>query len=135
MLSGPLDQRKPGISVVVASKVGAPFVDQCLSSLEDQAGRHGAEVLVVAAGTEAYAARIAEDFRWVRVIHESRVSEVPALRRRGVEEARGDLLAVIEEHCSAAEDWLDRIREAHASGDYGAVGGPIDDAGYDRLRD
>lgn len=124
-----------GISVVIASKVGAPFLDQCLRSLEQQAASQGAEVLVVAAGPKATFAHIERDFPWVRFIHETRVGQVPALRRRGVEEARGELIAIIEEHCSAAADWLQRIRDAHAGGDFAAVGGPIADADYDRLRD
>jgi hypothetical protein len=52
-----------------------------------------------------------------------------------VEEARGEIIAIIEEHCLAAPDWLERALEAHAGGNYGAVGGPILDHGYRRLRD
>jgi hypothetical protein len=60
---------------------------------------------------------------------------VPALRRRGVEEARGDFVALIEEHCSAKADWLEQALRAHSTGDYGAVGGPVVDFDYPRLRD
>ena len=50
------------ISVVIASIVGAPFIDDCLMSLERQAKDCGAEVLVVACGTAEYADRIAQKF-------------------------------------------------------------------------
>lgn len=123
------------VSVVVASKVGRPFVDQCLGSLEQQARELGAEVVVVAAGPEAQARRIAADYPWARVVHDPALRKVPALRRRGVEETGGALVAVIEEHCAAAKDWLRRAIDAHGRGDYGAVGGPIVDDDYARLRD
>jgi glycosyltransferase involved in cell wall biosynthesis len=125
----------PKVSVVVASKVGAPFLDQCLASLREQAHALDAEVIVVAAGTSERAERIAADFPWTRTIHAPEISGVPALRRRGVEAAAGEFIAVIEEHCSAAPDWLATALGAHARGRYAAVGGPIVDFDYDRLPD
>jgi len=123
------------VSVVIASLVGPPFIDDCLTSLEGQAREHGAEVMVVACGTAAYAERIAQKFPWVRVIHRAERETVPDLRRRGVEEARGAVVAIIEEHCLAAPDWLERALEAGAGGEYGVVGGPVADNNYGRLRD
>jgi glycosyltransferase involved in cell wall biosynthesis len=123
------------VSVVIASIVGAPFIDECLMSLERQAKDCGAEIIVVACGTAAYADRLVSKFPWVRVIHRAERETVPDLRRRGVEEASGDIVAIIEEHCLAAPDWLPRAIEAHAGGGYGVVGGPVADHNYKRLRD
>jgi glycosyltransferase involved in cell wall biosynthesis len=125
----------PGISIVVASKVGSPFIDQCLNSLASEAGEFKAEVIVVAAGEPSYAERIAATFPWTKVIHAADLSKVPALRRRGVDEAKGEIIAIIEEHCSAAPNWLHRALAGHLMGRYGAVGGPIVDYNYSRLRD
>ena len=125
----------PGISIIVASKVGSPFIDQCLNSLASEAAELGAEVIVVAAGDLSYAERIAAAFPWTKVIHAADLLKVPALRRRGVDEARGEIVAIIEEHCSAAPDWLHRALAGHLMGRYGAVGGPIVDYNYSRLRD
>jgi glycosyltransferase involved in cell wall biosynthesis len=128
-----MDSRR--VSVVIASLVGAPFIDECLESLERQAKECPAEVIVVACGTAAEFERLAAKFSWVRVIHQKERETVPDLRRRGVEAASGTLVAIIEEHCVAAADWLQRAIEAHAGGDYGAVGGPVADSGYPRLVD
>jgi glycosyltransferase involved in cell wall biosynthesis len=125
----------PRLSVVVASKVGAPFIDQCLRSMENEVIQLEAEAIVVAAGSESYAARLAADFPWARVIHAPDLRRVPALRRRGVEAAAGEVVAIIEEHCSAAPDWLRCALAAHTTGEYGAVGGAIFDADYRRLTD
>jgi glycosyltransferase involved in cell wall biosynthesis len=123
------------ISVVIASKVGRPFIARCLESVESEARRQDGEVIVVVGGAEGDASSIAADFPWARVIHAPDLRTVPALRRRGVELATADLVAVIEEHCSAAPGWLQHALAAHSSAHYGAVGGPIVDYGYDRLRD
>jgi glycosyltransferase involved in cell wall biosynthesis len=127
--------KPPDISVVIASIVGAPFIDECLGSIEEQVREFAAEVIVVACGDSAYAERLARKFPWVRVIHRQERETIPELRRRGVKEARGAIVAIIEEHCLAAPDWLRRAMEAHAGGDYGVVGGPVVDSAYKRLRD
>jgi glycosyltransferase involved in cell wall biosynthesis len=125
----------PRVSVVIASIVGPPFIDECLDSLEQQAKQSGAEVIVVACGSAEYADRIARKFPWVRIIHRAARETVPGLRRHGVEEASGEIVAIIEEHCLAAPDWLRQASEAFAGGDFGVVGGPVVDHAYVRLRD
>ncbi len=125
----------PKISVIIASKVGAPFIDQCLESIRAETRMLDAEVIVVAAGAADYAARLARDFPWTRVVHAPDVRKVPALRRRGLEQSSGDHIAIIEEHCSAKDDWLTKGIAAHARGRYAAVGGPVADFDYDRLPD
>jgi glycosyltransferase involved in cell wall biosynthesis len=115
--------------------VGPPFIDDCLKSVKEQADRLGAEVIVVACGTSEYAGRIGKEFPWVRVIHRPVRETIPALRRSGVEAAQGDIVAIIEEHCLAAPDWLDRACEAFEKGDCGVAGGPVLDYSYKRLRD
>ena len=123
------------VSVVVASKVGPPFIDQCLASLKDEVIALGAEAIVVAAASGASVSRMSAAYPWARIIRAAGLDTVPSLRRRGVEEATGELVAVIEEHCSAGADWLRHAIAAHSSGEYGAVGGAISARDYERLRD
>ncbi|MCI0467775.1 MAG: glycosyltransferase family 2 protein [Beijerinckiaceae bacterium] len=125
----------PPISVVIASKVGAPFIDFCLQSLEAQAKAIAAEVIVVVTSESSYAARLTVDYPWARVIKSTATTQVPALRRIGVQAARGALIVIIEEHCSAAPDWLACACAALKSGVYGAAGGPVADYDYKRLPD
>ena len=125
----------PTISVVIASKVGSPFIEQCLESIRSEVAEVGAEAIVITSGRATYTAQLAAQFPWARIVQAPELEHVPALRRRGVEEATGELVAIIEEHCSAASDWLRQALAAHAKGNYGAVGGAISDYNYDRLRD
>ena len=125
----------PRVSVVIASLVGAPFIDECLDSIKHQSNEWGAEVIVVACGPAEYATRIERKFPWVRVIHRATRETIPDLRKRGAEEASGEVIAIIEEHCLAAPDWLSRLMDAHAGREYGVVGGPVVDHAYARLRD
>ena len=104
MESGQSANSAKEISIVIASKVGQPFVDECIESIKAEVEALGAEAIVVAAGSDQYAARIAKKFPWVRVIHVPPSFGIPACRSRGVEEAQGDIVAVIEEHCLAAPD-------------------------------
>jgi glycosyltransferase involved in cell wall biosynthesis len=127
--------KRPRVSVVIASLVGTPFIDECLASLERQAAELEAEVIVVACGPPEYTEGIARKVPWVRVIHRAERETVPELRKRGVEEASGEVIAIIEEHCVAAPDWLVRALDAHACGKFGVVGGPVVDNAYTRLRD
>jgi len=126
----------PGsVSLVIASLVGPPFIDECIESVEQQAKSRGTEVIVVACGTAEYAGRIARKFPWVRVIHRAERETVPELRLHGVDAATGEIIAVIEEHCLAAPDWLSRAVEGFKGEECGVVGGPVVNRGYSRLRD
>jgi hypothetical protein len=64
------------------------------------------------------------------------------LRRHGVDRATGEIVAVLEEHCTAPPGWLEAIGDAfgNAGNEEGmrplnAIGGPILDDDYARIRD
>ncbi|MGH7665462.1 MAG: glycosyltransferase [Gemmatimonadaceae bacterium] len=125
----------PPASVVIASIVGHPFLDECLRSIEREVAELGAEVIVISCGAATYMDRLRAGFPWITLLHRPVRETVPMLRRRGVEQARGGVVAVIEEHCVAGEGWLRAALDAHATGEYAAVGGPVADNGYPRLVD
>lgn len=123
------------VSVVVASIVGGAFLDACLTSLEDQVRALDAQVLVVSCGNTDEVARLRRCFPWVKVHHHPKRETIPALRRLGVRQASGGVVAIIEEHCTADAGWLSAALDAHRSGHYGAVGGAVADHAYERLVD
>lgn len=125
---------KPRLSVVIASCVGAPFIDRCLESLEAQISGTDIECIVVDRAGEDVASRIERDFAWTRVIRRPPGESVPDLRRAGVVEAKADYVAIIEEHCLAHEDWIATIMRG-TDEPIGALGGVVEDANYNRLTD
>jgi len=122
--------------VVIASGAGGPFLFRCLDSLREQAAAQGAEVFVVDRCGDETQARLARDYPFVTVVQadlDHRPS-VPELRQLGVRRARGDVVAVIEEHCVAAPNWLETIRASFRDSDV-AIGGPMLPQEYGRVRD
>jgi glycosyltransferase involved in cell wall biosynthesis len=126
----------PTISVVIASGEGGQFLFRCLDSLRAQAAAEDAEVIVVDRCGERTRSRLQEAYQFVKVVPadlDHRPS-VPELRQLGVQRAGGDIVAVIEEHCVAAPDWLKTIRTSFHDGDV-AIGGPMLPIEYGRMRD
>ncbi len=124
----------PRVSVVIASVVGAPFIDECLESVFAQRGSPEFEVLVVDCQGPENTARLAGRFPQARLIPCGSRETVPHMRRLGVEQAQGEFVAIIEEHCLAREDWMATLTGAFTAR-YAAVGGPVFDYNYHRLRD
>jgi glycosyltransferase involved in cell wall biosynthesis len=124
----------PKVSVVIASIVGAPFIDECLASVFAQKNAPSFEVIVVDCRGPENVARLAQRFPEARFVQLDQRETVPRLRRLGVEQARGEIVAVIEEHCLAADNWLAALGSAFSPG-YVAVGGPVAFRKDSRLRD
>jgi glycosyltransferase involved in cell wall biosynthesis len=127
-------QTAPVLSVVIASIVGQPFIDDCLASVFAQKNAPPFEVIVVDCRGPENVARLRKAFPKTRFIEVAHRESVPQLRAIGVQHAEGPIIAVIEEHCLAADDWLATLSAAF-SADYVAVGGPVDFRPDGRLRD
>jgi len=126
----------PRVSVVVASGAGGDFLPRCLESLRDQVDPAHTEVLVVDRCGGETAARVRRRHPFVTLI-EPRLDHrpgVPELRAIGAERARGDVVAILEEHCVAPPNWIATIRSSFRPDD-AAIGGPILPQDYGRLRD
>ena len=131
----------PSVSIVIASGAGGDFLFRLLASLEHQVGAegNGVETIVVDRMGSATVEHLRRDYPWVKTVpapaqpEGGRIS-VPALRAIGVEHARGEIVAVIEEHCRAPEGWLRAIRDSFQPDD-AAIGGPILDDAFTRRRD
>jgi hypothetical protein len=126
----------PTLSVVIASGAGGEFLFRCLDSLREQAKAQGAEVIVVDRCGGETRVRLERDYPFVTLVPaklDHRAS-VPELRAMGVGRAQGDIVAIIEEHCVAAPDWLQTIRTSFRAGDV-AIGGPMLPQDFNRVRD
>jgi hypothetical protein len=115
----------PRFSVVIASVNGWEMLGPTLLALDAQPGRADMEIIVVeAVGGETRRALLAHRPR-VEVIAVDAKRTIPALRHLGVVRARGDLVAILEDHGEVDPDWAASLIEAH-EGPWGAVGGVVE---------
>jgi glycosyltransferase involved in cell wall biosynthesis len=114
----------PFTSVVVPVRNGERTLDACLRSLVDQdypPDRH--EILVVDNGSTDRTAEIIGSYP-VRRLYEPKRG-VSNARNRGIEEARGEIVAFIDGDCVAVSSWLRTLVAPFADPDVGCVGGEL----------
>ena len=120
------------LSVIVTCTQPWPEVRGCLERLTTQM-RAGETELIVADGSACgLDAKAAERVRWLRFPdrgpHE--------LRLLALTEARGDVVAITEDHCDVAPDWCEQVLDAHnRHPDAVAIAGPVANGAASRLMD
>jgi Glycosyl transferase family 2 len=114
----------PELSVVVASVNGWDVLGPTLDALDAQPERGRMEVIVVEAVGRAVRDRL-RGRRPAAVVVESDRQPIPRLRYSGVCRARGEVVAILEDHGRVAPDWASTVLEAH-KGPWGAVGGAVE---------
>lgn len=113
-------------SVVVASNRETALLDQCLASLREQCHRVDARLIVARpADADPPLDALRKLYPQVQFVTAPR-SDIPSLRGAGLAHATGEASAVTEDHCVAADDWLDELSGALAGSD--VVGGGMGNA-------
>ena len=111
--------------MVLATIEPWPDLAKCLAVLEPQVAAVGGEIIVGDGhGAALDAARVAASDRlsWIRIPGAS----VFELRARAVEAARGEIIALTEDHCIVGADWCAQILEAfRRNPDAMGVTGPV----------
>jgi glycosyltransferase involved in cell wall biosynthesis len=112
------------LSVVIPCYNSKSTILACLESLYRQSEAPGEVILVDSSGDDTLDI-VAEHYPEVRRFRFScRMFPGPA-RNRGVELAKGQVIAFIDADCIAAPDWIARIAAQHAAG-HQIVGGAVD---------
>ena len=124
---------RPAASVVVASFRGLDLLAQCLDSLRPQCQQLGIELIVARAHREA-PDRLVGIATGCRVVPAPATADIPRLRGIGVAEARGEWVALTEDHCVADPGWLDALMAAVGSEDH-VLGGSMGNAKSERATD
>ncbi|MFQ5615522.1 MAG: glycosyltransferase, partial [Anaerolineales bacterium] len=156
----------PLLSVVVASVNGRPYIDACLASLHNQEHVHSAQfnnpkskinnpksqiqnqqsqIIVVDRVGEGVTRFVQRDYPAVCLIATDSVfpncKSLAELRAIGIKAARGQVIAITEDHCIAPPNWFAAILQAHndhppdATHPPDAIGGAVDNAATGRLLD
>lgn len=114
------------IAVAIASFRARHLLEACLASLEDQCRAHGAAIVVARDAACSDLERLAADHPAVRFIAAPAGANIPRLRALALAQATGDWVALSEDHCVAAPDWLTQLLAA--ADDVHVVGGAMDNA-------
>ncbi len=121
----------PVLSVVVVCLYGRPVLERCLQALSDRVPSPAGEIVVV--GPEARVADTVDKLRprypGIRWVAASDQTTVPQMRSLGIEAARGQSIALIEDDCVISESWWAAAVRKSAE-DVGAMGGPIEPGDY-----
>ena len=112
----------PKLSVVIAAWNGIGAARACLASLARQAADCAAEVILAA---NFPAAPLEFEYLSVRVLVLEEKATVPMLRAAGVAAARGEIVALTEDHVRFDAGWCRAMLAAHEL-PHAAVGGSID---------
>jgi SAM-dependent methyltransferase len=123
----PSPRQGPTISVVIASaEENGPLIE-CLEALDRQIDPPDHEILVIECGGSETSETVRSRFPHVCIIKMNSGTPIPRLRAEGIAQARGRIVAITEDHCLPAPDWLKSIADAHAAG-HPVVGGEIENA-------
>ena len=113
------------LSVILATTEPWPDLANCLQVLAPQVAAVGGEIVVGDGhGAALDASRAADSSRlsWVRLPGAS----VFELRARAVERARGEIIALTEDHCLVGRDWCQQILHVFSTNpEVMAVTGPV----------
>jgi hypothetical protein len=124
----------PDLSVVVPSVNGWADLEGALAALEANGSDVRLEVLVPERCGEPVRRRIAERFPGVRILAVPSSATIPEMRSLAFSAARGDAVAVIEDHVLVPAGWARRLLEAR-NGEDVVVGGAVRNAATARLVD
>src|SRR5262249_19928034 len=121
------DPVPPLVSVIVPAYNSARTIERCMAALVEQETAHRFEVIVVDSGEDETCALAAKVLAKVRVARVAQRAIPPKARHLGTLYARGSIFAFIDSDIYPAQDWLDHVVQAAATG-YDVICGSIANA-------
>jgi len=124
----------PILSVVVVSFNAVSSLMPCLESLVPQASLTDIEILVVKACDQQERRSVdslKERFKDVRWVEAQPNCVVPRMRSLGISNARGEIVALLEDDCIVEQGWCAAVIAAHRTHDI-AIGGAVEPGPYKR---
>jgi hypothetical protein len=123
------------ISAVVPTSQPWPEIRPCLDALFPQVRELEAELIVL----DPHGRGLPEDAerRYPGIVHVTEAgASILRMRQTGLIAARGDVVAITEDHCVPPPGWLTRHLAAHNEHpEFAAVGGPVSNGATQRLTD
>jgi len=131
--------QNPAISIVIGlvSTEDGDRILETLTSLQEKQGARQCEVVLADRRCDKVSAEIARRFPQVLIVQCANSTTLPEMRTLAYRRTNADLIAVTEDHCVPAADWLDQIHAAFEgqSDNVSAIGGVVEngvkDTGFD----
>ncbi len=120
-----MSSANPPISICVGTSVGWPAVEPCVRSFFEEGRALGAEMIIAdgSGGPDPDDPEIRDGVTWLRIADKSVFRLVDA----NVRSAKGDVVALTEDHCTARPGWVAAMIRAHAEyPEAAAIGGAIE---------
>jgi GT2 family glycosyltransferase len=117
------------LSIVIAAWNGVSSLRQCLASLEKQTEKTATEVIVVSNFEIDLSA--SDHSLPAKFLQLPAAATVPELRREGIALARGQIIALLEDHCIFDAEWGREIKKAHRATE-SVIGGSVENASVER---
>ena len=112
------------MSVIIAAWNGPAALRPCLGSLTTQLDVTRDEIIIVS-NFESDIQDLLSTFAFVKHVTLTADTDVPRLRSCGIELARGEIVALLEDHCIVDDRWSAEIKKAHEL-PYSIVGGSVE---------
>lgn len=116
---------EPRVTVVICGIAGADHIARCLEAVLAQRDAGPFDVMVVADPHLPGVDELRPRFPTARIIRNEGQSTPIEIASRGLREAKGEILAFTEDHCTPDSEWLRRLLAAHKEG-RAAVGGAVE---------
>jgi hypothetical protein len=116
----------PSLSIVIASVNGWDVLGPTLDSIDLLPERDHLEVIVVEPIGGVLRERLMARKPRVRVVATEGKRPIPRMRYLGVKEAKGNLIAILEDHAEVDRSWANAVLKAHQDPSIGAVGGCVE---------
>jgi glycosyltransferase involved in cell wall biosynthesis len=123
------------ISVVIAWVNPLPLLLPGLEALAQQRGHGPDEIIVVTRRGEAECLQLKLLHPAVIVLAAPPNAPITALRSMGIRHARGEIIAITEDHCVPCADWTTVMEQRIGREGFDVVGGPVENASTAGWRD
>jgi GT2 family glycosyltransferase len=114
----------PELTVIIASLNGAEGLDRCLRALATQSTRSRVEIVVVDDGSTDDTAAVGRA-HGAAVISHPRNLGIAAARNTGLNAAKADIVAFLDDDCEPEPGWAEHLLAGYTSSDVVGVTGPI----------
>lgn len=119
------NNKKPKLSVVVASQNARETILECVRSIGRQSKAGEVEIIVVDNSTDDTDKVLQNEFQYGGLIEADTSKLIPELWGIGIRKCTGDYIALTTAHFIPAENWIDQIIQAQKR-PFAGIGGAIE---------